>query len=54
MDLHGIIMVICVVPSIVAELIAVCGEDFPEGEGDDNLSEVHSIFGFLFLGLMIF
>lgn len=54
MDLHAIIMVICVVPSIVAVLIAICGENFPEGEGNDNLSEIHSIFGFLFLGIMIF
>lgn len=54
MDIHAIIMFLCVAPSIVAEAIAIFGANFPYPEGENySLRGAHSLIGYIFLGLML-
>jgi hypothetical protein len=53
-EMHGLIMGIVVIPSILAELFIIIDGNTPELYGPDEgeLSNVHSPIGFTFLGIM--
>ncbi|CAD8127282.1 unnamed protein product [Paramecium sonneborni] len=52
-DIHAIIMGIVVLPSIIAELFIIFSGNTPNIQGNKNLQGVHSIIGYIFLGLIL-
>ncbi|CAD8125991.1 unnamed protein product [Paramecium sonneborni] len=54
MEVHAIIMILVIIPSVVAEFFMIFGEGDPQLFGQENLEDIHGLLGFIFLGLMIF
>ncbi|CAD8106849.1 unnamed protein product [Paramecium primaurelia] len=53
LNLHSIIMGLCVLPTVIAEILMIAIWNPPEFYGNLNLSSIHAPIGFTYLGLMI-
>ncbi|CAD8152660.1 unnamed protein product [Paramecium octaurelia] len=53
LNLHSIIMGLCVVPTVIAEILMIAIWNPPEFYGNQNLGSIHAPIGFAYLGLMI-
>lgn len=53
LNLHSIIMSLCVLPAVIAEILMIAIWNPPDFYGNLNLSSIHAPIGFTYLGLMI-
>ena len=53
LNLHSIIMSLCVLLTVIAEILMIAIWNPPEFYGNTDLASIHAPIGFTYLGLMI-